>query len=185
MRIQQKEFGRSLHQGYSQKNISSIWRFAFDSIRHRFRYRYLFCLSFPICNSSAFTYSLHRSKVLISFPIPAFYTTLSSEIMAPKVMSDTVASTEMDDTNSSPSSRRKRNSAAQPTGSKTTKKRRNVAKKDNDPSITPEKDSETSPSSVTKTKKEKAVSHQVLTDRDALPKLWNDDLAKANGSCSK
>jgi hypothetical protein len=44
---------------------------------------------------------------------------------------------------------------------------------------------ESSLSSNKSTKKEKAIAHQVLTDRDELPKLWNDDLAIANGSYSK
>jgi hypothetical protein len=33
-------------------------------------------------------------------------------------------------------------------------------------------------------KKAKAPRHQVLTERDELPKLWTDDMAKANGSYS-
>lgn len=36
-----------------------------------------------------------------------------------------------------------------------------------------------------KAAKEKAVSHQVLTDREKLPKLWDSAKAAANGSYSK
>jgi hypothetical protein len=33
--------------------------------------------------------------------------------------------------------------------------------------------------------KKKAADHQRITDVDELPKLWNEDMAKANGSYSK
>lgn len=36
----------------------------------------------------------------------------------------------------------------------------------------------------TKAKKKKAPAHQVLTERDELPKLWNDEKAKEAGSMS-
>jgi hypothetical protein len=187
-RIQRNEFTRALRQEHSQQFRSSIHSFAYVSSRPRFRiqrFLLLHCFAFPFHNTSAYTYSLHRSRGFVSFPTPAFFTTLSSDIMAPKVMSDTAASTEMEDTSSSPSPHRKRTSAAAPTGTDAVKKRRSVAKNDNEPSGTPHIDSETSPSNDTKTKKGKAVSHQVLTDREDLQKLWNDDLARANGSYSK
>jgi hypothetical protein len=69
----------------------------------------------------------------------------------------------------------------------TTRKRRNTSKKnlvekdEDDDTINESQESNVS----TSKKKGKAVSHQILTERDELPKLWNADKAMANGSYSE
>jgi len=56
---------------------------------------------------------------------------------------------------------------------------------------TPKRKTKTNPTAVKSSPKKKssptkkAADHQRITDIDKLPKLWNDDMAKANGSYSK
>lgn len=41
------------------------------------------------------------------------------------------------------------------------------------------------PTETTAPKKNKSPAHQVLTDRDEIPKLWDEEKAKSNGSYSE
>ena len=159
----------------------------FCQFGHRFRIqRYLvvplFTLSLPHATSFTF-WPKHPSQV--SFPKPAFSVSFFSNHMNPKAMDN--SPTEPSEAGSTdgplPSARRKRSSSSTAKDTNSDKKRRGVSKKDNVPSGASGNDVESSLTSDTKSKK--AVSHQVLTDRDDLPKLWNDDLAKKNGSYSE
>jgi hypothetical protein len=68
----------------------------------------------------------------------------------------------------------------------TTKKRRSTSKK-----LVVEKDAEgivdesQESTTTSSTKKEKVAPHQILTERDELPKLWDTNKAISNGSYSK
>jgi hypothetical protein len=163
-----------------------------------------YCLTITFRCSFVYPFSSYR-PIGGCAPTTRFSRTFQSGIMTLHTTSvETTADASLDEmNNATPTKSRKRRSVTKSSAvdssniatadTEVVAKKRSATKKGsavneqltNDASLKTEGTAESSISSNKSTKKEIAIAHQVLTDRDELPKLWNDDLAIANGSYSK
>jgi hypothetical protein len=163
-----------------------------------------YCLTITFRCSFVYPFSLYR-PIGGCAPTTRFSRTFQSGIMTPYATGvAATADASLDETNNAtPTKSRKRRSVTKSSAvdssdiatadTEVVTKKRSATKKGsavneqltNDASHKTAGTAESSLSINTSKKKEKAIPHQVLTDRDELPKLWNDDLAIANGSYSK
>jgi hypothetical protein len=151
----------------------------------------------PAAKLKGYTYHLQRSHNQLSLPtVNSFFLRTVDYTMAPSpratrtsTRSSSSSSTPLDDQEVTKEKAKKRKAtspkpaspkAVSPVKAKAASKVKGKAKQapDNTETAVPE-------STAKKAKKTSAPKHQVLTERDDIPKLWDSDKAKQNGSYSK